>query len=369
MKQLANQGQKMKRITRHALYVALFTAPLTSYAVDLGSFNGVDFNLTLQINRALMMADDGNDTETFFVDNINSDTRFNLSAGTQLENGTKVGGQFEAEYPSNSSYAVSFDEKSTTPTLSERLMEVWLADDQWGKVTIGQGDGAANGMMEIDLSGTGVINWADPSLLGGGIQFNRTGPTIGATMNNLDFESRYDRLRYDTPMLGAFGLAVSEGVKSNSDITELGLTFNQTLDNGLAIKGGFGYSIEKTEDGNVIGDEKTVGGSLAVALPNGLNAAIAIGKSSDDDPDNPNSKFKSVTLGYKAEKHAVSLLYAMADDRAQLNDEATAISLGYVFAARNGVDLYASYKIHSLDRDDTDFEDISILTTGIRLKI
>ncbi len=359
----------MKNFFRHALCMTLFTAPLTSHALDLGTYNGVDFNLTLQINRALMLADDGNDTELFFVDNINSDTRFNLKAETQLDDGTKVGGQFEAEYPSNSSYSVSFDSKSTTPVLSERLMEVWFAGDTWGKLTIGQGDGAANGMMEMDLSGTGIINWADPSLLGGGIQFNRTGPTIGATMNNLDFESRYDRLRYDTPKFGGIGLAISEGVKGDSDISELALTFSHSLESGLSIKGGLGYSVENTEDGNITGDEKTVGGSLAVLLPNGINAALAIGQSSDDNQANPDSKFKSAKVGYKAGAHAVSLLYAITDDRAQLNDEASAISLGYVFAARKGVDIYASYKVHSLDREGENFEDISIITTGVRLKI
>ncbi|WP_083921068.1 porin [Hahella ganghwensis] len=358
----------MNNFTRHALCMALATAPLSSYAVDLGTYHGVDLNLTLQVNRALMYADDGNDTELFFVDNINSNTRFNLKAETVLEGGTKVGGQFEAEYPSNSSYSVNFDNKSTRPELGERHMEVWFADD-WGKVTIGQGDGAANGIMEMDLSGTGVINWADPSLLGGGIQFNRTGPTIGSTMNNLDFESRYDRLRYDTPNFGAFGIALSQGVKGSSDITEIGLRFNHTTDSGLAFKGGLGYSTENTEDGNAAGDENTVGGSVAVLLPGGLNAAIAIGKSGDDDEANPDAEFKSAKIGYKTGKHAVSLLYAITDDRAQQNDQAEAVSLGYVFAVRKGIDLYASYKVHSLDRDGEDFEDISILTTGVRLKL
>ena len=91
-------------------------------------------------------------------------------------------------------------------------MDAWL-EGAWGRVNMGQGDGAANGATESDLSGTGLANGIGVADLGGGFGYRTaggalSGVTVGGSINQQDFESRYDRLLYVTPNFG--GLRASE---------------------------------------------------------------------------------------------------------------------------------------------------------------
>ncbi|WP_029913070.1 porin [Pelobacter seleniigenes] len=350
------------------LLVVISLIPISSYAIDLGTYNDVKFDLGLQINRALMYVDDGSDKELFNVDNDNSSTRFNLNAETAIDNEFTIGAFFEAEFQSNASNDVDFESKSSDAVLNERYMEVYVKSKRFGQLSLGQGSGAADGNMERDLSGTNVINWANPALLGGAIRFGQTGPKISQTMTNLDFESRYDRVRYDTPKFGPVRLAISYGTKDDSDVTEAGVRLEKKFDGGTRLRGALGYSIEDTEEGNDTGKEKTVGGSFAILLSNGINGTVAVGKSSDDDSSNPDSKFSSLKVGYLKGRHAVSVMYAMTKDRSKKGDESSSIGLGYVFSAKEWLDFYAGYKVHSLDRKGSNYDDIKILTTGLRAR-
>ncbi len=160
---------------------------------------GLKVELSGQVNRAFMAADDGVDTETFFVDNVNSGSRFRFVASGDVSPGLKAGVLYEMEFQGNESHLVSMPGTSpgreVTPQLRERHAAVFLQGG-WGKVTLGQSDGAANGGAEVDLSGTQVAHYAFGSLIGGGIMFRDSaggfGPTILSTTNLQDFESRYD---------------------------------------------------------------------------------------------------------------------------------------------------------------------------------
>jgi len=108
----------------------------------------------------------------------------------------------------------------------ERKMEAYFQMD-FGKITIGQGDGAANGTSEQDLSGTGVIMYSGVSDTGGSIQFRDSDDnpisSLGATRSNFDGLSRNDRLRYDTPKFGGVGFSVSS---ANGDAYELAARYS-----------------------------------------------------------------------------------------------------------------------------------------------
>ena len=123
-----------------------------------------------QVNRALLWADDGDESKLYFVDNKNSSTRFGIDAKAAVEGGMTAGGKFEAELQSNSSTDVNQLEEKTDAVLKERIMEVWL-EGAFGKVSIGQGDTASNKSAEVDLSGTEVIAYSSVEDLAGGIFF------------------------------------------------------------------------------------------------------------------------------------------------------------------------------------------------------
>jgi len=74
-------------------------------------------------------------------------------------------------------------------------------------------------------------------------------------------------------------------------------------------------------------------------------------------------------LGYKKGKHAFSVSYMQSNDRNQLDDESSALVVGYVLKQSDSIDLYAGYKVHSLDRVNAGFEDIAVGMIGARFKL
>lgn len=342
---------------------------LAGTAVTLCSTPGfaVEVDFYGQVNQALMSADDGETSETYIVDNINSGTRLGVKVSHELEDGLFAGAHVELGYNPNKSNAVTPTSKTIDGEFKERHVNAWLAGS-FGKVSIGQGDGAANGNVERDLSGTQVILWTNPALLGGALSFNETAAGADVqfkkAMSDLDFESRYDRLRYDLPSFGAFKASFSQGVKGNNNVTELGARANFQVAGKLTAA--LGYSTE-SKGGNA-GDEVTIGGSVSWLHASGFNLTGAYSTLSDDNPANPDATFSAVKVGYKKGKHAVALRYAVTEDLAALGDEATTIGVGYVFKPIKRVELYAGINNNSLDRSGSNFDDINVVTVGTRIK-
>jgi Gram-negative porin len=326
---------------------------------------GIEVRLSGQINRALLHADDGADKEWFNVDNGNSSTRFRFNAEGDAAPGLKAGILFEAEFDSNPSSEVAFGTRSVSPELQERHMDLFVRGG-WGMVRLGQGDGAANGASEVDLSGTTVAHYAASPDVGGAFQYRSggvlSGTSIGATLSNQDFESRYDRLYYETPNLSGFSAAASWGHKDN-DIVELALRYSGKIGGLGTLAGAFGWSSEDAAAGGV--DDETVGGSISWLHGSGFNLTYA--HTSRDLPGRT-GKFDYFKAGYKFGKHAFSLDYGLGKDQAASEDEAKVMGLGYVFVPVAWADVFALYKVHSLDRPGASLEDISFFMVGSRVK-
>jgi predicted porin len=353
-----------KNLLTAAIGAALAVAGTSAHAIE-GKFSG-------QVNRAVMMADDGLVSETHHVDNDTSSSRFRFTGSAEMLPGVKAGLVWEMGYQSNSSSKVTQAVRTSNPTLDERHQHVYF-EGAFGNVSLGQGDGAANGGIEVDLSGTSVINYAGVTDIGGALAFRNgagalTGATIANTTSQQDFESRYDRLRYDTPSFGGFKLSGSTGQKSERNVKEAALWYSGNLGEAGKLAGAVGFSKEDTA--HIGADNETTGGSISWLAPFGLNVTLAYsaqeiitGATTTRD-----GKFTYVKVGYKAGQHAVAVDMAKADEQGALDDEAGMIGVGYVFSPKSWAELYAGYKIHSLDRLNTTTEDISILTVGSRLK-
>ena len=76
---------------------------LTVFMFGIGSAYAVTVKLSGQINRALMWADNGNNSELFHVDNDNSSTRFRLTGMEEFGKNLKVGVVWETQFESNTS--------------------------------------------------------------------------------------------------------------------------------------------------------------------------------------------------------------------------------------------------------------------------
>lgn len=244
-------------------------------------------------------------------------------------------------------------------------MDLFFAGN-FGKLSIGQGDGAANGGIEVDLSGTAVVQWSGVQFIGGAIDFRdgaTIGPNIAATTDHQDFESRYDRLRYDTPAFGPVRLALSTGVNGGEDTNEIALWYSGDLGAGGKLAGALGLSTQDRPGGV---DDETIGGSISWLAPSGLNVTVAA--SQHDLTATREGKFNYLKVGYTSGKHAVAVDYGKGEDQAAAGDEAEFYGIGYVNTLTKWAELYAAAKVHSLDRPGANFDDIKIVTVGSRIK-
>jgi len=175
----------------------------------------VRLTISGQVNRGVLVADDGDDTDVFFVDNDNSSTRIRLLGDAKFNDDISVGSVIEVQFESNSTAEVSQDNQRNVGanSFTERKLEVFVNSETYGRLWLGQGDTASNGTSEVDLSGTAVIGYSGIADFAGGLQFQEdgvlSGTDIGYTFSNLDGLSRDDRLRYDTPVFKGAKLSTS----------------------------------------------------------------------------------------------------------------------------------------------------------------
>lgn len=349
-----------------------------------GSAHALEAKLSGQINRALMYVNDGFLSELHHVDNINSGTRFRFTGTDELEPGIKAGVTFEVEMTSNPSSSVSQTAKSNTPALAERIQEVYFTGG-FGMLSMGQGLGAADGGIEVDLSGTFIANSSlGTSAVGGGMVFKTntggTGPALSTTLGNQDFEGRYDRLRYDTPVFGPVKIAVSTGTKADT-ANEAAVWLNADLGGAGKLAGAIGYS---QLDTNVVttGKQEIKGLSLSWLAGFGLNVTGAFSNVEDEAAGDAqkDSTFKYLKVGYKVGAHAIAIDYGVGEDFAVRGDESKMVGIGYVYAPKPWADFYAGAKVHSLDRPGgatvgtgvaaaaAEFDEIKVVMVGSRLK-
>jgi hypothetical protein len=346
----------------------LLTAVVTG-AVGLAASpaQALDAEVSGFVNRAVMMADDGEDSRTTFVDNTTANSRFRFTGTQEISPDLRAGVFVEFAIPSNNSSAVSIQNPSTAFSVNERHIDAFI-EGGFGKVSLGQGDGAGNGAMEVDQSGTFIAGYSAAELIGGGVAFRNEntgglGPTIGNTYSNFDFYSRHDRIRYDTPEIGP-GITVSASFGTANgveDATEL--VARQSVDIGagdLAWAVGTGSQSGNGTDIN--------GGSASLLLDSGFNVTVAVADAENNATGNDAGTLFYSKLGYRTGRNAYSVDYGIVEDLAQDGDESEVIGAQYLYQATDWMELYAAGKVHSLDRNGADFDDVAILFAGTRVK-
>jgi hypothetical protein len=377
-----------------------------------------------QVSRALLFADDGTQSKWFHVDAEPSGTRFGVTGTGQALPALRYGFRIEVDLQSNESQRVTFSPQAggfgpqsnfpgtddDTGGFADRYMDAWL-EGGWGRLHMGQGDGAANGASESDLSGTGMANGIGVADLGGGINFRQTdsglaafpfGTNINGTINQQDFESRYDRLMYVSPTMAGFRAQVSWGQKGasgggapaapsvaspvtqNADVKEASLWYGAKLGAVGELAAALGWSERGASSPGGTKDE-IMGGSISWLHGSGINLTFshtrrdqALSAAQDAAGFSLESKYTYFKVGFKRGAHAIAVDYAMGDDFSVAGDEAKMIGIGYVWNPVRWLELFAAYKVHQLDRPGStngatttaaaSFDDIKIGTLGTRIR-
>ena len=351
----------------------------------------VTLSLSGQVNRVSMFVDDGTLNSIFHSDNENASTRWRLVGKAKIDSQWSAGLKIEQDIgQSNNSSGVSFTQDDCTSTNSNgcedgsigdtsfdnRQMNVWIKSKGAGKLTLGKTDMASNNIVQIDLSGTGMVQYSGANDIGGGFKYRTEGvlgagdgPSIGSVYSQFDGLSRRNQIHYDSPKFAGFHISASHG---QGDIWDIAGRYSANYkDAGLKISAGIAY----WEFGkNTNSFDSGIGGSVSVLHSSGFNLTIAAATQdreggSADDPVNfyikPGFQFKATSLG----KTAISFGYGRTDDRAAQNDEAENF---HVAVVQNidaaALELFAFWELNSLDRDDEDFEDINIGGFGARMK-
>ena len=325
-----------------------------------------------QVDRMLMFADNETASKWFFVDNQMSSSRIGIQGSADVARGLRAGGRIETEIRSNRSNEVNFvsPTNGSSQGFTERWIDAWV-EGAWGRINLGQGSGAADDASTIDLSGTSVINGATISDHGGAIPFTTSAGVAVATpvqvLDNFDFESRYDRVMYTTPVFGGFRAQVGAGQKDNTgEAVEASVWYSGKLAGEL--QAALGYSIVNT--GTATTDDRvTMGGSISWLHTSGFNiTGQYTTRELDGVVGGRDADHMFLKVGYKFGTHAISAAYEITNDQTQAGDEGTVMSLGYVWNPIRWAEFYAGYHLFSLDRTGVDVNDITVFALGTRIR-
>jgi hypothetical protein len=385
---MKNQLPSARTVTL-AAGAMLLAAATGASALEVKTGNDkVNVELYGQINRAVMYADDGNDSNFFHVDNNNSSTRVGLTGKIDATESLTIGSNFELEWQDNPSNLVSMDSESISGEFNDRLAEIYFSCKTSGKFSIGKGKMASEDSSETDLSGTTLAGLSAVDKVGGGFKFYDpayvapaptasgepaadTRLTVGNVFNNMDGLAKKNRVRYDTPKFAGFSLAAAAGEK---EMTDAALMYSGEFE-GTKVEGALAWGD--------FGDDKPysqINGSASVLFPFGLNLTFATGTrdldkmpAGGDDP-----VFMYGKIGYICDKMfsvgstAVSVDYSVDENikRQNKGEEGTAYGLQLVQKlSAYSTELYAAYRTYALeDNTSANYEDITIVMGGARFK-
>lgn len=345
----------------------------------------IDVTLYGQVNKAVMLADDGENDDVLFVDNDASSTRFGIKAKTKNKGNLSAGAQFEAEVQGNDSNKVSMEDTTYSAEFKKRQMKVYVEHKKAGKLTLGHGSVATDGISEMDMSGTKLAGYSKIALSGGGFEFwdnndgatgGYSGVTVGDDFDHLD-GGRMGMVRYDSPSLAGLTLSAAGGEENYSDIA---LTYHKKLDL-IEIKGGVGYA-HIGEDRDADEYRNRMSGSASVLFNFGLNLTVAAGNAEFDDvtPSRDDASFSYFKVGYKFDAFsfgstAVSVDYGMFDDFSAEGDEGTVYGFQLVQKVKDiNTEFYLGFRNMELDRTNdalyanVSLEDIQTTMAGARFK-
>jgi hypothetical protein len=318
----------------------------------------VEVSISGQVNRLIMDIDNGEESGIVHADNSVSGTRWRLAGEGQITNSSTAGVLYETQLQSNASSNINADNLdgdgingniSDGDTLSNRQANVWVKGD-WGRLTLGQGSGASDGSAEMDDSGTTVIQYSGSSAdLFGAMEYGNSGVTVGDVRSNFDGLGRHDNVRYDAALAGGTQLAFSAG---NGDKIEAAARFStQQLKIMLAF-----WDQDDSGDG-------IKGSALSASFTGagGTNLTVAYG--TDDRSGDPDNLY--VKIGFRDGTNAYAIDWSETTGLGP--GDANSYSIAWVGAMAQGVEVYFTYQVESLD-DVSGADDVEAIAGGMRIK-
>ena len=354
------------------------TARIPDKLVTSGS-DKVSLAVSGHLNRAVNVADDGDETKAYFVDNDVSNSRIRFVGSGQITPETSLGPTMEIAFSPNNSFDVSQDNETADDFVDVRKVEGFLRNDRYGQLLFGKGSASADDTAEYDLSlVAGPIMYSGIADIVGGLQFTDndgalSGLTVGDAFFNFD-GNRQDRVRYDSPLLGpGMQLSVSAGSDQRYDAALIwggdygdwsGVDINEFTTLGA-------LSIRDPNEDDV--DWRMAGSFSALHNPTGVSLTVAAGRDSRDNGDDPYNLYGKVgwdTSFFPLGPTGFGADLTYTENFSGEGDEGLGVGLAAIQLIETfGIDLYSQLRVFDLDRDSGDsVDDIVVGTVGTRIK-
>lgn len=335
--------------------------------------NKIKLAISGQINRAVVVMNDGQNTTLYHVDNTASNSRIRFIGTAKAHNDLTIATRIEVAISPDRSSQVSQQQKFLSDTyFDQRWVELSLESKTFGKLSLGKGDTASNTTAEIDLSKTDVVQYASIADMGGGFLFREkrgaqplTTTQIADSFKSLDGLTRQSRLRYDSPRLLGFQLAGSLVSGQRSDLS----LFWSGQGHGLQSAGAFAVANPQLDDTGLQYD----GSFSTLHTASGLNLTLSGGLQERDNRQDATNLY--VKLGWLTNLSALGhtafgVDYTRSEHMAAAGDKAYSVGAAIVQAFEKiATELYLQYRIYSLDRaNGAPVANIHMGTFGARVK-
>ncbi|MEZ5824970.1 MAG: hypothetical protein R3C97_09570 [Geminicoccaceae bacterium] len=329
-----------------------------------------------QINRAINVADDGDDTKAYFIDNDASNSRIRADGEIELPNSALLGTNFELAFSPNNSYDVSQESESSDDFTDVRKVDVYLHSNQLGKLSFGKGSAATDGTAENDLSLIGSIMYSGVADVVGGLFFQDNAGSSAITVGDAFFNfdgGRQNRIRYDTPMLGDLvQVSVSAGEDQKYDAA---ISWGGDFDNWTGVTIGplttlGAVGIQDPSDPDI--DYRLTGSFSVIHDPTGLSLTLSGGADDRDgsDPYNVYSRLAWDTALSDVGPTSVGIDWTYNEDTVEEGSKGTSVGLAALQSFDGfGAEIYGAIRLFDFERGDGDDPDnVYVGTVGTRVK-
>lgn len=331
----------------------------------------IKLSISGQVHRAMSVADDGDKTDTYFVDPDSSNTRVRFVGTAKLSDDLTLGSRLEVALAPNESADVNQEDQESGDFIDERYADLSLTSQRFGMLSLGKGDTSSNNSAEVDLSGTDVIQYASVADIVGGLSLRRssddelTDITVGSAFKDFDGLSRKSRLRYDTPKFYGFGLSgsVISDRRWDSSLWWAG--------EGYGVKAAAAAAVAYLHEDDA--DYQYDGSFSVLHQATGLNLTFSAGTKDTDnqsDPYNLWGKIGWLTSLNDFGKTAFGIDYGHSENVASDDYEGDTFGATVVQNFDDyGTQVYFQFRNFSLDtKDDANVSDINVGTVGARVK-
>ncbi len=330
--------------------------------------NVVSLEVSGQVNKMFLYADDGDQGRGFIADNDESSTRVRWVGKAKMDDVT-AGARVEVQFESNSSADITIDQDRAVGTnnFTERKLEIWFKHADLGQLSLGQGDTASNGVAEEDLSGTVLTGDSAAASLGESFAFvldgtsTPSGTTVGDVLDNQDGLSRQDRIRYDTPSLAGFQLSTSF---IDGDDWDVAARYGREFD-GFEVAVAAAFWDTQSLEG--------YGGSGSVLAPFGTNLTLAYTVEERDAAGSNETSFYYAKLGQQLDvtslgTTALAIDVAHTEDQDGVGNEGMTYGFGAVQKIKS-LSTEAYFGVRRFEADlAADVEAVDIVFAGARVK-